>query len=104
MSATVTESDALSIAWRQTARTPVTLNPINALPPSSTAPAADFGVTLAFDMTAQSGDTTATDSVLVEIWWADQDPNDSTLLGLPVPHKCSLNFMKPLRYRVRHGS
>ena len=24
-------------------------------------------------------------------------------LGLPVPHKCSLDFMKPLRYRGHHG-
>ena len=26
-----------------------------------------------------------------------------TLLALPVPHKCSLDFMKPLRYRGHHG-
>ena len=39
------------------------------------------GETLAFEVTAQAGGTTATDSILVAIWVADQDSNDGTLLG-----------------------
>ena len=41
----------------------------------------DSGESLAFEVTAENGGTTATDSVLVEIWVAAQDPNDGTLLG-----------------------
>ena len=81
LSATVTEGEASTIAWRQTAGTSVTLDPVDSLTPSFTAPSADSGETLAFEVTARNGDTTATDSVLVEIWVADQDPNDGTLLG-----------------------
>ena len=77
---TVTEGEASTIEWR-TAGTLVTLDPIDALSPSFTAPALNSGETLSFEVTAQSGDTTATDSVLVEIWVADQNPNDGTLHG-----------------------
>ena len=48
--------------------------------PSLTAPPIDSVETLAFKVTAQSGDTTATDSVLVKVWVADQDPSNGTLL------------------------
>ena len=80
-SATVTEGEASSIAWRQTAGTPLALDRITSLTPSFTASAADSSETLSFEVTAQSGDTTATESVLVEVWVANQDPNDGTLLG-----------------------
>ena len=48
---------------------------------SFTAPTVDTGETMSFEVTAQDGDTTATDSVLVEVWVPNQDPDDGTLLG-----------------------
>ena len=79
LSATVTEGEASTIGRHQTAGTLVALDPIHALTPSFTAPAVDSGETLEFEVTAEAGD--ATDSVLVEIWVANQDPNNGTLLG-----------------------
>ena len=67
MFATVTEGEAPSIAWRQTAGSPVTLDQTHALTPTFTSPDVDSGVTLAFEVTAQNAGATATatDSVLV---------------------------------------
>lgn len=81
LSASVTEGEASTTTWRQTAGTPVTLNTTDSLTPSFTAPSPDASETLAFEVTARNADNTATDSVLVEIWIANQDPNDSTLVG-----------------------
>ena len=60
LSATVTEGEATSIAWRQTAGASVTLDPIDSLTPSFTAPSVDSGETLSFEVTAQNSDTTGT--------------------------------------------
>ena len=81
VSATVTEDETSTIACRQTAGAQVTLDQPDELTPSFTAPSVGSSETPAFEVTAQSGDTTATDSVLVEIWVADQDPNNGALLG-----------------------
>ena len=85
LSATVTEGEASTVEWRQTAGTVVTLAQTESLTPtviaSFTAPAVDSGETMSFEVTAQDGDTTATDSVLVEVWVPNQDPDDGTLLG-----------------------
>ena len=35
----------------------------------------------------------------LEVWARSPDE----WLGLPVPHKCSLDFKMPLRYGTRHG-
>ena len=45
----------MSIAWRQTAGTPVTLDRTNELAPSFTARPVDSSEILAFDVTAQGG-------------------------------------------------
>ena len=81
LSATVTEGEASTTTWRQTAGTSVTLDPTDSLTPSFTAPTVDSSETLSFEVTAQNSDNTATDSVLVEIWIPGQDPDDGTLLG-----------------------
>ncbi|MCY4543670.1 MAG: hypothetical protein OXD39_00415, partial [Gemmatimonadetes bacterium] len=81
LSATVTEGEASSTTWNQTAGTTVTLEPTDSLTPSFTAPTVDSSELLAFEVTARNSDTTAMDSVLVEIWVPGQDPNDGTLLG-----------------------
>ena len=59
----------------------MTLDPTDSLTPSFTAPTVDSSELLAFEVTAQNSDTTAMDSVLVEIRVSGQDPNDGTLLG-----------------------
>ena len=81
LSAAVTEGEASTTTWSQTAGTSVTLDPTDTLTPSFTAPTVDSSETLSFEVTAQNSDTTAADSVLVEIWVPGQDPNDGTLLG-----------------------
>ena len=81
LSATVTEGEASTTTWRQTAGTAVTLDPADSLTPSFTAPTVDSSETLSFEVTAQNSDNTVTDSVLVEIWVPGQDPDDGTLLG-----------------------
>lgn len=67
MSATVTEGEASTIVWRQTAGTAGALNQPDALTLSLTAPAASSRETLAFEVTAGAGGATPTDSVLVEV-------------------------------------
>lgn len=79
--AAVTEGEASTTTWRQTAGTSVTLDPTDSLTPSFTAPTVDSSETLSFEVSAQNSDNTATDSVLVEIWVPGQDPDDGTLLG-----------------------
>ena len=59
----------------------MTLEPIDSLTRSCTASAVDSGETLSFEVTALTGDTITTDRVLVEVWVANQDPNDGTLFG-----------------------
>lgn len=81
LSASVTEGEASTTTWRQTAGTPVTLNPTDSLTPSFTAPSPDASETLSFEVTARNADNTATDSVFVEIWIPSQGPSDSTLVG-----------------------
>ena len=81
LSAAVTEGEASTTTWRQTAGASVTLSPDDSLTPSFTAPTVDTSETLSFEVTAQNSDNTATDSVLVEIWVPGQDPDDGTLLG-----------------------
>ena len=81
LSATVTEGEASITMWRQTSGTSATLDPTDSLTPSFPAPTVDSSETLSFEVTAQNSDNTATDSVLVEIWVPNQDPDDGTLLG-----------------------
>ena len=81
LSATVTEGEASITMWRQTSGTSAMLDPTDSLTPSFTAPTVDSSETLSFEVTAQNSDNTATDSVLVEIWVPNQDPDDGTLLG-----------------------
>ncbi|MYF69248.1 MAG: hypothetical protein F4181_04355, partial [Proteobacteria bacterium] len=68
LSAAVTEGEASTTTWRQTAGTSVTLDSTDSLTPSFTAPTVDSSENLSFEITAQNSDNTATDSVPVEIW------------------------------------
>ena len=77
----MTEGEASTIAWPQTAGTQVALDQADVLTPSLIAPAVESGESLALEVIAEARDATASDSVLVEVWIADWDPNDGTLLG-----------------------
>ena len=59
LSASVTEGEASTTTWRQTAGTPVTLNPTDSLTPSFTAPSPDASETLSFEVTARNAGNTA---------------------------------------------
>ena len=81
LSATVTEGEASTIAWRQIAGTEVTLDQADELTPLLTAPSVDIRETLAFKVTAQAGKHHRHRCSAGRGWVANQDLNDGTLLG-----------------------
>ena len=81
LSASVTGGDADTVSWSQSGGTGVTLQDDDTLTPSFNAPETGRRETLAFEITATDGGTTATDGVLVEIWVPDPGDDDGTQLG-----------------------